>query len=152
MSGINTGDCITGDADCDGNPGGSTTLPPLVGTDNADMDKGEYALIELLFASSIDFGSVTPSTAAVIGNPASTVFGSEAISNIRAARYPASGQSQNGFGTVIADVAVQYANSPTGPSTLFPNLEMSVANYSKIPAALGVSWDSDVGAVAMFAK
>jgi hypothetical protein len=50
LAGLNTGACITGDADCDGNA--SRTGGPLLGAGGADnhvLDKGEYAAIVLNF-------------------------------------------------------------------------------------------------------
>jgi hypothetical protein len=54
--GINTGICITGDADCDGDPGaaGQELLDiDTTATDNARLDKGEFAVIVLNFAEDV---------------------------------------------------------------------------------------------------
>jgi hypothetical protein len=55
FSGVNTGPCITGDADCDGDPGRASAA--LIAADNTAvdqplLDKGEFAVIVVDFGKS----------------------------------------------------------------------------------------------------
>ena len=73
LSGINTGGCITGDADCDGDPG--LAGPELLAvdntaTDNARLDKGEFAVIVVNFSP--DFSQPNNHTQMVRAAPTPT--------------------------------------------------------------------------------
>ncbi len=73
LPGVNTGPCITGDADCEGNA--SRTGPSLAAfsgaSDNHVLDRGEYAVVILNFG--VDYTApfsppeANPSLAAVGG-------------------------------------------------------------------------------------
>ncbi len=115
--GVNTGPCITGDADCDGDAsaaGAALVDADSTATDNYALDKGEFAVIV------VDFGRdnravFTPAEAnpslAVIGVPSSSLPGVEFLGTARAARLGVSGTPRNGFGVTIPGVTVQVGTT-----------------------------------------
>lgn len=166
--GVNTGPCITGDADCDGDPGRASAA--LIAADNTAvdqplLDKGEFAVIL------VDFGKnntavYTPSTSnpslAVLGVPSSNIAGAETLASARFAKV--NGQPRNQFGVSIPGVGVSVfnyvANSTTqvGPTSGKPHLEFTVTGYSLIPLNLAttspdvIQWDPIIACIALSAN
>jgi hypothetical protein len=169
-AGVNTGPCITGDADCNGDA--SSAGPTLVATDstatdNPALDQGEFAVLVL------DFGkdnrrTYTPSEPnpglAVVGVPSSTTAGVENLGAARVARV--SGTPRNGFGAPIPNVTVSVYNYVSGSSTAVgptrdkPHLELAIRGYSRIPVELAaldttgsvMTWDPAVACIAVTAN
>ena len=146
-AGINTGPCITGDADCDGDAGASTSLG-IKGTDNARLDKGEFLIFVLYYGDIGDFTNRDPEHNVVFGKPAGQTLGSESLDTIRVARYTTpTSDPRNSFGTTMANIPITYFNAPDGPDPTHKHMEIMIEQYSTIPEALGLTWDRDVGAV-----
>jgi hypothetical protein len=160
-TGINTGPCITGDADCDGNPGAAGALlqsEDISAVDRPVLDEGEFALIVIDFGASntqVYVPVESNPNLAVVGVPTSTSDGVEFLGTMRVARVI--GAPRNGFGASITAANVIVYNYVSGSSTLIGpsstrrHLEFSVQSYSSIPLALGSTWDPVVACIAMSA-
>lgn len=84
--GINTGFCITGDADCNGNPGAAgSALAALGGVDDPRLDLGEFVVLLVSFGPD-GAAEPLPSQAIVIGKPRGATAGEETLSTLRVAR------------------------------------------------------------------
>ena len=105
LAGINTGTCITGDADCDGDPGNTgDALTYDGGDDDPVLDRGEYVVLLLNFAANNTLSlnsSMLQKNVIVVGVPASLSVGVEYLDTFRAARHLGTAP-RNGFGTVIS--------------------------------------------------
>ena len=169
--GINTGTCITADADCDGNPGApSAALIADGGEDLPVLDKGEFAVLTLNFAvnntAPLSLSGLQQNTI-VVGVPAANVFNAEYLGTFRAAKY-GTAAPRNGFGAVIPGVTTTVYNyvfdaSSTdsaatdlagniGPSPTKPHLEFSITPYSLLPAAINRHWDRNIACISVTAN
>ena len=150
-TGINTGPCITGDADCDGDAGAaSVALQTQSGLDNPRLDVGEFALFIVDFGPS-NTAPFNRSELVAIGKPAGASAGEETLDTVRAARHGLTAP-RNAFGLTIPGVTVTVFNMPGGPDSGAPHLELAVTPYSTIPAALGLQCDPVVGCIAFAAN
>ena len=146
--GFNTGDCITGDADCDGrqNAAGGA-LSNVAGVDAPQLAGTESAVVILNFASAFD-APFNASTRAAVGIPGT---GAYSAANPIVARYnPLVSQQYPwaAFGTPIPASTVQVYNTPHGPDVQARHLQFVVSSFSAIPAALGLPWDASRGCIA----
>ena len=141
-TGFNTGACITGDADCDGNPSSSGPgLHNAGGVDDAALGGTESAVIIVNFAAVLD-QPWNASTRAVIGIPGTSMY---TAANPVVAKYDVSvskAYPYAAFGTPIPGASVSVANGVAGPSHYYPHLQLVVSSFSAIPAALGLPWDA----------
>ena len=145
-AGINTGSCITGDADCDGDPGHWSQA--AYGRDPPVLSGGEWVSVGLDFRTSGSlFTSVTHQ--AVVGLPNSG--GTESLATFRVARVT-SNPAVAGFGATITTSSVVVYNfvaggnyfdlsGPIGPSPSHPHLELTVSNFSGIASAVSGSFN-----------
>ena len=169
-AGVNTGSCITGDADCDGNA--SSAGPTLIAADgtaldNPAMDRGEFAVLMLDFGKDnrrVYVPSESNPALAVVGVPSSTTAGVENLGVARVARV--SGNPRNNFGAPIPGVTVSVYNYVSGSSTAVgptrdkPHLELAIRGYSRIPVELAaldatnsvMAWDPTVACIAVAAN
>lgn len=139
--GVNTGPCITGDADCDGDASHtSATLAAEGGVDEHRFDLGEFGVVVVDFDPAyvrVDEYAL-PATRIAIGVPVGPLSGAETLSTIRAAHL-SNVQPRNAFGSVLSNT-VTYFNAPVGPDAAHPHLEFSVSQFSTIPLQLGLPW------------
>lgn len=150
--GINTGPCITGDADCDGDAGRSSPLlNAQQGVDVAKLDLSEFAVFVIDFGSDNTILPLNTSEVAVIGVPTGRFVGEENTLTVRAAKY-GSTFPRLGFGPTIADVTVTLHNSPEGPNAAKPHLELAIHPFSRLPRALNVPWNTDIACIAFSAN
>jgi hypothetical protein len=88
-AGVNTGDCITGDADCDGDASRTgAALNAAGGVDEVRLDLGEFAVVTVDFDPAyvrVDEYAL-PATRIAIGVPVGPFPGAETLSTIRAAQ------------------------------------------------------------------
>jgi hypothetical protein len=59
-AGVNTGPCITGDVDCDGDPGGTDPTIAYEGADAPDLSTSEFAVIVFDFGFNNSAGGFRP--------------------------------------------------------------------------------------------
>ena len=87
-SGVNTGDCITGDPDCDGDASAtSALLASQEGIDEPNLELGEYAVFGVSFSPNHAIVPLNKSQVVLIGKPSGDQLGQENVGTIRAARY-----------------------------------------------------------------
>ena len=87
-TGINTGPCITGDPDCDGDPNHtSALLASQRGVDDPLFDSGEAVLFVIDFGPDHTIDPLNKSEAVLIGKPTGLFPGQQNITHIRAAKY-----------------------------------------------------------------
>ena len=142
-SGVHTGMCITGDADCDGDPssaGVDLTAADSFAVDSPAFDQGEFVAILLDFGNNPLAHSAVPwytnPALAVVGVPC----GPENLGRVRVAALQ--GHPRQGFGTTVPNVDVSvfnYANASAtfiGPSARHKHLELTLVGFSGIPRFL----------------
>ena len=161
---MNTGACIFGDADCDGNP--STTgdeLSPLGKTDNPLLDQGESFFMQLDFAFDLQHKTYNPSNLTelrIIRN--TTIIVGKPQGNSGVQYYSAFGAYTYGSGSPYAESSFEsqvpgatvtvYNYDPTllvtdaealnpvsnriGPNVNKPHLQFSIQGFSNLPATL----------------
>ena len=117
--------------------------------DQPRLDVAEFAYFEVDFGPN-NAGAFDRTQVAVIGKPQGLTAGEETLDTIRVARR-AIGSPRQVFGTPIPGPVATVFNMPAGPEAGRPHLEISVSDYSLIPAALGLAWDPTVGCVAFLA-
>ena len=162
-TGINTGPCITGDPDCDGDPNHtSALLASQRGVDDPLFDSGEAVLFVIDFGPDHTIDPLNKSEAVLIGKPTGLFPGQQNITHIRAAKYGLT-QPHLAFGDTITavtvstfnvDPATMYTAAPhlIGPNATYPHMEFRISPFSALPAALGLSWDRTIACIAYYSE
>ncbi len=133
--GLNSGDCIMGDVDCDGDPSAASRLHGK-GYDNYNVSGTEYIVIELTFLmrrQSADAADVVY----LLGIPVSTSFSTaESARIVHPNQYDADcvrgtrWRAPFCFGVVVSSAEMWMA-AQYGPSATHPHFEVAVANLNE---------------------
>ena len=161
---MNTGGCITGDVDCDGDPGNNGPIT-FGGADRADLEGTEFVVVVFDFGFNNSAGGFTsnptsggtinadvtrgflPGFHAIAGVTASVT---DTIANARVTRHGPTPARNTGRGVDINSAGVAMTILGGGPSAAFSHFIFSIAGFSQVQTqtGLGLTIPSGVPATA----